>query len=84
MKVDRTFVDGLGTDQHDSALVAAILAMADALELEATAEGVETRSQLVRFGGAQLPAGPGFLSGPAHARARHDPPGDRRHRWMVC
>jgi EAL domain-containing protein (putative c-di-GMP-specific phosphodiesterase class I) len=46
VKVDRGFVDGLGTDQHDSALVAAIIAMADALDLEVTAEGVETEDQL--------------------------------------
>jgi diguanylate cyclase (GGDEF)-like protein/PAS domain S-box-containing protein len=46
VKVDRAFVDGLGGDPHDSALVAAIVAMASALELEVTAEGVETHGQL--------------------------------------
>ncbi len=46
VKVDRSFVDGLGTDPHDSALVAAIVAMADALDLEVIAEGVETAGQL--------------------------------------
>jgi diguanylate cyclase (GGDEF)-like protein/PAS domain S-box-containing protein len=46
VKVDRTFVVGLGGDPHDSALVAAIVAMASALDLEVTAEGVETHSQL--------------------------------------
>jgi EAL domain-containing protein (putative c-di-GMP-specific phosphodiesterase class I) len=46
VKVDRSFVDGLGTDPHDSALVGAIVAMADALGLEVTAEGVETQDQL--------------------------------------
>jgi diguanylate cyclase (GGDEF)-like protein/PAS domain S-box-containing protein len=46
VKVDRAFVDGLGTDPHDTALVAAIVAMAEALDLEVTAEGVETRDQL--------------------------------------
>jgi diguanylate cyclase (GGDEF)-like protein/PAS domain S-box-containing protein len=46
VKVDRAFVDGLGTDPHHSALVAAIIAMADALDLEVTAEGVETVDQL--------------------------------------
>ncbi len=46
VKVDRSFVDGLGTDPHDSALVAAIVAMADALDLDVTAEGVETPGQL--------------------------------------
>ena len=47
VKVDRAFVDGLGTDPHDSALVAAIVAMAAALELEVVAEGVETQDQLM-------------------------------------
>jgi diguanylate cyclase (GGDEF)-like protein/PAS domain S-box-containing protein len=46
VKVDRAFVDGLGDDPHDSALVAAIVAMASALNLEVTAEGVETQEQL--------------------------------------
>src|SRR5581483_4016635 len=46
VKIDRAFVDGLGTDAHDSALVAAILAMASALGLGVTAEGVETEEQL--------------------------------------
>jgi diguanylate cyclase (GGDEF)-like protein/PAS domain S-box-containing protein len=49
VKVDRAFVDGLGTDPHDSALVAAIVAMADALDLEVTAEGVETAEQLAHL-----------------------------------
>jgi diguanylate cyclase (GGDEF)-like protein/PAS domain S-box-containing protein len=46
VKIDKSFVDGLGTELHDSALVAAILAMADALGLCVTAEGVETQDQL--------------------------------------
>jgi EAL domain-containing protein (putative c-di-GMP-specific phosphodiesterase class I) len=46
VKIDRAFVDGLGTHPHNSALVAAILAMADALELQVKAEGVETQKQL--------------------------------------
>jgi diguanylate cyclase (GGDEF)-like protein/PAS domain S-box-containing protein len=46
VKVDRSFVDGLGTDPLDTSLVAAIVAIADALDLQVTAEGVETREQL--------------------------------------
>ena len=46
LKVDRAFVDGLGTDPNDSAIVAAIVAMAGALSLSVTAEGVETARQL--------------------------------------
>jgi diguanylate cyclase (GGDEF)-like protein/PAS domain S-box-containing protein len=49
VKVDRSFVDGLGTDPHDSALVSAIIALADALALEVTAEGVETHDQLINL-----------------------------------
>ncbi|HEX3825190.1 MAG TPA: EAL domain-containing protein [Mycobacteriales bacterium] len=49
VKVDRAFVDGLGTDAHDTALVAAVLAMAEALALDVTAEGVETAEQLAHL-----------------------------------
>ena len=46
LKIDRSFVDGLGTASDDSVLVAAIVAMSGALGLEVTAEGVESRDQL--------------------------------------
>jgi diguanylate cyclase (GGDEF)-like protein/PAS domain S-box-containing protein len=49
VKVDRAFVDGLGADTNDTALVAAIIAMAAALGLEVTAEGVETHDQLINL-----------------------------------
>jgi diguanylate cyclase (GGDEF)-like protein len=60
VKVDRVFVDGLGTDPHDTALVAAIVAMASALELEVTAEGVETREQLRGLKALGVPRAQGF------------------------
>jgi len=58
LKVDRSFVDGLGPDPEDSAIVAAIVNLAANLDLEAIAEGVETRQQLellcqLGCGGAQ-------------------------------
>ncbi|MEY2476897.1 MAG: hypothetical protein QOG87_2212 [Actinomycetota bacterium] len=49
VKVDRSFVDGLGTDPHDTALVAVILAMAEALDLSVTAEGIESQDQLLHL-----------------------------------
>jgi EAL domain-containing protein (putative c-di-GMP-specific phosphodiesterase class I) len=49
VKIDRSFVSGLGIDDSDSALVAAIVAMAEALGLDVTAEGVETQDQLCRL-----------------------------------
>ena len=46
VKVDRSFVDGLGRDAGDAAIVAAVVRMAAALRLRVTAEGVETARQL--------------------------------------
>jgi EAL domain-containing protein (putative c-di-GMP-specific phosphodiesterase class I) len=60
VKIDKTFVDGLGTDPHDSALVAAIVAMAEALGLGVTAEGVETQSQLMILKDLQCARAQGF------------------------
>ncbi|MGH9133913.1 MAG: putative bifunctional diguanylate cyclase/phosphodiesterase [Ilumatobacteraceae bacterium] len=65
VKIDRSFVSGLGLHESDSSLVAAIIAMASALELEPVAEGVETTEQarlLVELGCTQVQ---GFLYGSA-------------------
>jgi diguanylate cyclase (GGDEF)-like protein/PAS domain S-box-containing protein len=45
LKIDRTFVDGLGVEAEDSAIVKAVVGMAQALELGVVAEGVETERQ---------------------------------------
>lgn len=53
VKIDRSFVDGLGRDTHDSAIVASIMSLAFAMGLHAIAEGVEQPAQakaLTRLG----------------------------------
>jgi EAL domain-containing protein (putative c-di-GMP-specific phosphodiesterase class I) len=46
LKIDRSFIDGLGRDAQDTAIVGATIALAEALGMETIAEGVENPDQL--------------------------------------
>jgi EAL domain-containing protein (putative c-di-GMP-specific phosphodiesterase class I) len=46
LKIDRSFVQDLGTNANDAALTSAIIAMGNSLHLELVAEGVETWEQV--------------------------------------
>ncbi len=46
LKLDPSYVAGLGSDPHDAAIAGAVIGLAHALGLQAVAEGVETREQL--------------------------------------
>ncbi|BFM09742.1 EAL domain-containing protein [Halioxenophilus aromaticivorans] len=46
VKIDKDFVDGLGTDESDESICLAILSLAKALKMSVVAEGVETQQQL--------------------------------------
>lgn len=52
VKIDRSFTRGLPTSEADSAIVHAILELAQALGFEVVAEGVETNEQLQWLAGA--------------------------------
>ena len=46
LKIDRSFVEGLGRDRDDLAIVETIMGLAEALGLRVVAEGVESTEQL--------------------------------------
>lgn len=61
LKVDRSFVGGLGRDASDLSIVDAIVHMADSLSLRVIAEGVETLEQLQILRTLGAPLGQGYL-----------------------
>ena len=46
LKIDKSFVDGLGMDKESTAITDAILSLAKALDISTTAEGIENENQL--------------------------------------
>ena len=61
LKIDKSFIDGLGRDPNDTSIVAAVIALAHALELVVVAEGVETVDQLERLRSLGCEVGQGYL-----------------------
>jgi diguanylate cyclase (GGDEF)-like protein/excisionase family DNA binding protein len=64
LKIDRSFVEGLGAEREKSAIVRATVAFARALGLTVTAEGIETVAQLRRLLALQCDRGQGYHFAP--------------------
>ena len=72
LKLDRSFVAGLGTDERATTIVAAVTQLAHALGLPVTAEGVETAAQVAGLQALGCQFGQGFLfSRPVPRAAAH-------------
>ena len=61
LKIDRSFIQDLGADGEDDAIVKATIAMAQSLNLKVIAEGVESRQQMNLLTGYQCQEVQGYL-----------------------
>lgn len=64
IKLDQSFIAGLGTHRDDEAIVRAVLSLSQALGCEVVAEGVETEHQLAFLREVGCTAVQGYLLGP--------------------
>lgn len=60
LKLDRSFVQGLGHDPKDTAIVRATITMAQALDMTVTGEGIETGEQLAGLRALGCDLGQGY------------------------
>ncbi len=65
LKIDRSFIEGVGLRKDSTAIVNAIVSLARALELTTVAEGIETTRHLQLLRGMGCETGQGYLFGPA-------------------
>ncbi|HYF90857.1 MAG TPA: EAL domain-containing protein [Symbiobacteriaceae bacterium] len=61
LKIDRSFVGGLGESPEDTALVRTVITLAKALNLTVTGEGVETAEQIAQLRAMECERGQGYF-----------------------
>jgi len=60
LKIDKSFVDGLGKDPENTAIVTAIISLAQSLGMTVTAEGIETHDQMEHLQRLNCDQGQGY------------------------
>ena len=60
LKIDKSFIDGVAEGPHESALARAVVKLASTLRLEAVAEGISSRKQLLQLRRLRCPYGQGY------------------------
>ncbi|HEY0606918.1 MAG TPA: EAL domain-containing protein [Herpetosiphonaceae bacterium] len=63
LKIDRSFIAGLGSSAEDTAIVRAVIAFAKALNLSVTGEGIETLDQVNQLKALECTRGQGYYFG---------------------
>jgi EAL domain-containing protein (putative c-di-GMP-specific phosphodiesterase class I) len=61
IKIDRSFIDGLDSDDANLPIVQAVIALAHGLGIEVVAEGIETAGQLARLRELVCDRGQGYF-----------------------
>ena len=61
LKIDRSFVSGMGDSAESAALVHTLVQLGKVLGIETVAEGVETTDQRMRLEEEEVDIGQGFL-----------------------
>jgi EAL domain-containing protein (putative c-di-GMP-specific phosphodiesterase class I) len=61
LKIDRSFINGIGRDPEDTAIVRAIISLAKSLHLSVTGEGIETAEQAALLRGWACELGQGYF-----------------------
>jgi EAL domain-containing protein (putative c-di-GMP-specific phosphodiesterase class I) len=61
LKIDRAFVEGIGRDSEDTAIIRAIIGLGHALHLRVIAEGVETAEQVEQLRALGCRFGQGYI-----------------------
>lgn len=69
LKIDRSFVAGLGANRQDTAIVRSVIDLAAAFGISSVAEGIETVEQLTALRGLGCDFGQGFLWSPGRTAA---------------
>lgn len=65
LKIDQSFIQGLGTDSRDEAIVKTIITLGATLDLRVVAEGIERMAQLERLRALGCGWGQGYYFAPA-------------------
>jgi diguanylate cyclase (GGDEF)-like protein/PAS domain S-box-containing protein len=73
VKIDRSFIGQLGSNPGDTAIVTAIVSLAEALGIDAIAEGVESEAQADVLRGLGCPMAQGYLFGAPGTRITSGP-----------
>jgi len=82
LKIDRTFVEGLGRTHHSQVITKAVIGLAESLGLACIAEGVETVAQVQELRRLGCGLAQGYLFGrPVPGAAVGDYPGHDLSSW---